>query len=112
MLTAWLGDNNSTDWPMGLCFVQFQKNSNYHSGINQSPYNALFGTEVTVGLCSSTLPTEILERIVFEDDPIAAYATRPESETSTAAENPAEVETATHQKTRRQQTQKMFPMHR
>ena len=78
MLTAWLGDNNSTDWPMRLRFIQFQKNSSYHTGIKQSPYKALFGTEVKVGLRSNNLPTEILDRIVSEDDLIAAYATPPE----------------------------------
>ena len=60
---------------MGLRFVQFQKNSSYHFGIKHSPYNALFGTEVKVGLRSNTLSTEILERIVSEDDLIAAYST-------------------------------------
>ncbi|KAK6195883.1 hypothetical protein SNE40_001219 [Patella caerulea] len=74
MLTAWLGDNDSTDWPMGLRFVQFQKNSSYHSGIKQSPYKALFGSEAKVGLRSNTLPTEILERMVSEEDLLAAYS--------------------------------------
>ena len=86
MLTAWLGDNNSTDWPMELRFVQFQKNSSYHSGIKQSPYKALFRTEVKVGLRSNTLPTEILERIVSEDDLIAAYATPPEDQETAESE--------------------------
>ena len=80
MLTAWLGDNNSTDWPMGLHFIQFQNNSSYHTGIKQSPYKALFGTEVKVGLRSNNLPTEILDRMVSEDDLIAAYATPPEDQ--------------------------------
>ena len=40
MLIAWLGDNNSTDWPIGLRFVQFHKNCSYHSGIKQTPYKA------------------------------------------------------------------------
>ena len=48
MPTAWLGDNNSTDWPMELRFVQFQKNSSYYSGIKQSSYKALFGDNVTI----------------------------------------------------------------
>src|ERR1043165_7601309 len=43
MLIAWLGDNNTSDWPVGLKFVQFSKNTSHHSGINQSPYLALFG---------------------------------------------------------------------
>ena len=42
MLISWLSDNNSSDWAVGLKFVQFMKNTSYHSGIKQSPYSALF----------------------------------------------------------------------
>ena len=73
MLIAWLGDNNTSDWPVGLKFVQFSKNTSHHSGINQSPYLALFGSPPRVGLRSTTLPTEILERMVSEDDLLAAF---------------------------------------
>ena len=73
MLVAWLGDNDCTDWPIGLKFVQFAKNTSYHSGIKQSPYSALFGIEPRVGLRSTALPNEILERMVSEDDLIAAF---------------------------------------
>ncbi|KAI6660053.1 KRAB-A domain-containing protein 2-like [Oopsacas minuta] len=73
ILTAWLGDNDSTDWPTGLRFVQFQKNSGYRSGIKQSPFKALFGRDAQVGLRSASLPSEILERLVSEDDLMAAY---------------------------------------
>ena len=73
MLVAWLGDNNSTDWPVGLKFVQFAKNTSYHSGIKQSPYSALFETAPRVGLRSSSLPTEIIERMASEDDLLAAF---------------------------------------
>src|SRR5579872_4887792 len=68
MLIAWLGDNNSVNWPVGLKFVQFSKNTSYHSGIKQTPYNALFGVDPRVGLRSTALPTEILERMTTEDD--------------------------------------------
>ena len=37
MLITWLSDNNSTDWTMGLKFVQFMKNTSHHFGINQTP---------------------------------------------------------------------------
>ncbi|XP_068206695.1 uncharacterized protein [Palaemon carinicauda] len=33
MLAAWLSDNNTRDWSLGLRFVQNQKNSSYHLGI-------------------------------------------------------------------------------
>jgi hypothetical protein len=32
MLIAWMGDNNSSDWPTGLKFVQFSKNCSHHAG--------------------------------------------------------------------------------
>ena len=72
MLIAWLGDNGSTDWPTGLKFVQFSKNSSYHSGIKQSPYKALFSDEPRVGIRSTPLPTEILDRMETESDLYAA----------------------------------------
>ena len=68
MLVAWLADNNSQDWVAGIKFVQFHKNSSYHSGIKRSPYSALFGNEARVGLTSSTLPREILDNLESEDD--------------------------------------------
>ena len=74
MLIAWLGDNNCSDWPVGLKFVQFRKNSSFHSGIKQSPYMALFGSDPRVELRSTALPTEILERMVSEDDLISAFS--------------------------------------
>src|ERR1051325_6187702 len=74
MLIAWLGDNNCSDWPVGLKFVQFSKNSSFHSGNKQSPYMALFGSDPRVGLRSTALPNEILERMVSEDDLISAFS--------------------------------------
>ena len=54
MLVAWMGDNDTNDWSVSITFVQFQKNSSYHSGIQRSPYAAMFGCEATVGLTSSS----------------------------------------------------------
>ena len=74
ILIAWLGDNHSEDWPNGLRFVQFRKNSSYHSGIKQSPYMALFGTEPRIGLRSNTLPLEVLQYLESEEQLYAAYS--------------------------------------
>ena len=74
ILTAWLGDNHSKDWPSGLRFVQFQKNSSYHSGIKQSPYKALFGIEPRIGLRSNTLPLEVTKYMESEEELYAAYS--------------------------------------
>jgi len=55
ILITCLSDNNCTDWPVGLKFVQFMKNTSYHSGIKQTPYKALFGAEPRIGLRSTAL---------------------------------------------------------
>ena len=53
---------------VGIKFIQFQKNSSLHSGIKRSPYAAMFGCEAKVGLTSSPLPHEVLDRIQNEED--------------------------------------------
>jgi len=68
MLIAWLHDNNSNDWAVGLKFVQFMKNSSHHSAINQTPYKAMFGCEPRVGLRSTNIPVEVLENMISEED--------------------------------------------
>ncbi|XP_025414391.1 KRAB-A domain-containing protein 2-like [Sipha flava] len=59
MLRAWMKDNKSKKWSVGLKFVQFQKNSSHHRIIGRSPYKALFGCEPKVGLTTSNLPQEV-----------------------------------------------------
>lgn len=71
MLVAWMGDNKTNDWTIGLKFVQFQKNSSLHAGIQRSPYMAMFGCDAKVGLSSSTLPTEVLGRLQSEEELLA-----------------------------------------
>lgn len=68
MLAAWMQDNNTTNWSKGLAFVQFMKNRAFHSGIKQSPYRALFGMEPRVGLATSRLPSEVIEKLNDEDE--------------------------------------------
>ncbi|CAI6358371.1 unnamed protein product [Macrosiphum euphorbiae] len=43
-------DNNTSKWSEGLRFIQLMKNRAYHKGINRSPYEALFGCKMKVGL--------------------------------------------------------------
>ena len=71
ILVAWISDNNTKDWTVGLKFTQQQKNCSHHAGINQTPYKALFGENPKVRLTSSSLPSEILERLQSEDDLLA-----------------------------------------
>ena len=68
MLTAWLADNETTDWTVGLKFVQFYKNSSFHSGIKRTPFAALFGSDAKIGLTTSSLPHEIISRLEKEED--------------------------------------------
>ena len=89
VLVAWMGDHDSTDWPNGLRFVQFQKNCSHHSGINQAPYKALFGTDPKVGLSSSSLPSEVIKQIVTEDDLRNTYC---EDDQGTGAAQPMEIQ--------------------
>jgi len=71
MLVVWMGDNKTNDWTIGLKFVQFQKNSSLHAGIQRSPYMAMFGCDAKVGLSSFTLPTEIFGRLQSEEELLA-----------------------------------------
>ena len=48
MLVAWMSENNTQDWSVGLCFVQ-NMNSAHHSGIKRTPYKAMFGSNPKVG---------------------------------------------------------------
>ena len=113
MLTAWLEDNQTADWSMGIKFVQFSKNSSYHCGIKRSPYEALFGTRAKVGLTSSSLPQEMIDSLQHEEELIAALTpttseeteedTTPESDDETdptptedAGDEPAEVMPVPH----------------
>ena len=68
--------------------IKFQKNSGYHSGIKQSPFKALFGCDAQVGLRSVSLPSEILERLVSEDDLMAAYQQSDPSQVSSGNQTP------------------------
>ncbi|KAG1684037.1 KRAB-A domain-containing protein 2 [Nymphon striatum] len=80
MLVAWLGDNQTTDWTVGLKCVQFQKNSSYHSGIKMSPFAALFGSDAKVGLTTSALSHDIIHRLQSEDDLLAIVTDEPAAE--------------------------------
>ncbi|XP_022920999.1 KRAB-A domain-containing protein 2-like [Onthophagus taurus] len=68
MVFTWLETNKTTKWSEGLRFVQFMKNRAYHSGIERSSYEAMFGSKPKVGL-KSVLPSfDGLPEIVSEED--------------------------------------------
>jgi len=61
-------DNKSTNWSIGLKFVQFMKNRAHHAGINMTPYKAMFGVDPRVGLVTSNLPNELIATIIVVDE--------------------------------------------
>jgi hypothetical protein len=67
MLSTWLETNNTTKWSEGIKFIQFMKNRAHHSGINRSPYEAIFGCKAKVGL-RTYLPVDTLSGITSEED--------------------------------------------
>lgn len=68
MLMTWMNDENCKRWSEGLKFVQLMKNRAFHDGIKRAPYTAMFGTNVKVGLASSSLPKEVIASIHTEED--------------------------------------------
>ena len=87
MLIAWLGDNSTNNWTLGLKFVQFQKNYSYHSGIKCSPFAALFGSDAKVGLTSANLPHEILHEMETEEDLMAIFQSSSMTESISATDS-------------------------
>jgi len=59
-LRAWMVQNKSTKWSVGVQFVQFQKNCSHHLVIGKSPYKALFGNDPKNDLKMTNLPLEII----------------------------------------------------
>ncbi|XP_015369695.1 PREDICTED: KRAB-A domain-containing protein 2-like [Diuraphis noxia] len=63
MLTTWMQTEKNSHWSQGLRFIQLMKNRALHSGIKMSPYEALFGCKVKVGLSTSNLPKEVVNNL-------------------------------------------------
>lgn len=69
ILMMWQCDNQTTKWSDGLWFVQYAKNRRFHSGIGRTPYEAMYGHPMTVGLeglhlskeCDITTEEQLLE---------------------------------------------------
>ena len=49
-------------------FVQLQKNTTYHRGIHQTPYEALFGKKCEIGIQNSRIPKELWDKISTEEE--------------------------------------------
>lgn len=87
MIATYIAANKTTNWSQFLKFIQFKKNNAFHSGklednnlkmvfinflfflgINQSPFEALFGIKSNFGLHSTSLPTDVVNSILTEVD--------------------------------------------
>ena len=78
-----MSENNTADWTVGVKFVQFRKNSSFNAGIKQSPYATLFGIEARIGLTSSSLPHDVIQKLQTEDDLLAilsSNSTQPDTQ--------------------------------
>ena len=68
ILACFRKDNNTNKWSECLSFVQWKKNSRYHSGIGQAPYEAMFGQPPKVGIKGGNLPDSIADKINSEEE--------------------------------------------
>jgi len=65
------------------------KKFSFHSGLQRSPYNALFGCEPRTGLRSLKLPDEVLERLISEQDLLNIFQANPENESPSSSSDAA-----------------------
>jgi len=68
MLVAWMSDNNTKTWSEVLRFIQSKTNGALHSGIKTSPYEAMFGTALRIGLGDSVLTEDMYSSIETEEE--------------------------------------------
>jgi hypothetical protein len=59
--------NNTTNWSEGLRFVQAMKNRAYHEETKCSPYKALFGVPMKLGIADSVLPRNVTVNMTTEE---------------------------------------------
>lgn len=83
ILSAWMEENNSKDWPNALDIVQFRKNRSLHSGIGRSPFKAMFGCSAQVGLLSMGIPEAEINNVNTEEDIERICAENNDNETTT-----------------------------
>ncbi|XP_050066160.1 KRAB-A domain-containing protein 2-like, partial [Aphis gossypii] len=71
MIATWMETNHNAKWSESLRFVQAMKNSAFHSGIKRSPYEAMFGCTMKMGLATSSIPKNVITELINEDDLIS-----------------------------------------
>ncbi|XP_069610658.1 KRAB-A domain-containing protein 2-like [Ranitomeya imitator] len=68
MLSTWMETNKTPKWSEGLRFVQAMKNRAYHEGIKCSPYEAMFGVPMQMGVATSKIPSDGIRNLSSEED--------------------------------------------
>lgn len=68
ILATLMETKKTTKWSEELKYVQMMKNRSYHEGIKQSPYEALFGSQMKLGLKTSNLPDEAINNLQYEEE--------------------------------------------
>ncbi|XP_051158000.1 uncharacterized protein LOC127279602 [Leptopilina boulardi] len=68
ILASLMEMKKTTKWSEELKYVQMMKNRSYHSGTQQTPYEALFGSKMKLGLKSSNFPNEVVEKLQSEEE--------------------------------------------
>jgi len=63
--------NNRTKWTEGLRFVQAIKNRAYHEGIKCSPYEAMFGVPMKLGIANSFLPRNLTIKMTNDGEELS-----------------------------------------
>jgi hypothetical protein len=68
MLGIWMSENKTTNWVLGLNFVQLAKNTRQHSGVGNPPYTLQYGQTVRYGIKSLPIDEAIIRKIETEDE--------------------------------------------
>lgn len=68
MLSTWMETNQLSKWSEGLKFIQAMKNRAYHEGIKCSPYEAMFGSQMKIGIATSAIPKDMIGLLKSVED--------------------------------------------
>lgn len=63
-----MAEQKTPHWSRGLWFVQSSKNRRFHSGIGRSPYEAMYGRRMQVGISDMGIPKAKIDEITSEED--------------------------------------------
>jgi hypothetical protein len=83
MLSAWLSDNNTKNWPEGLRFVQLAKNTRPHRSLGmRSPYEVVFGGDAKLGCDTNTLPERLKNALLLNEEDVDSLSSADDADDS------------------------------